>query len=165
MDYEKAAAFWEAKDAHAVRMEKGALFAEMEKFILAHNTCALASACGDFVRCTPIEYNYYEEKFWLFSEGGQKFRALKGNKNVCLAIFDAYTGFGKLGGMQISGTAAIIAPGTAAYGALAAYKKIPLEKLPHALYLICVTPARIEFLWSGFKKLGVDVRQHLDFGK
>jgi hypothetical protein len=105
------------------------------------------------------------QEFWFFSEGGQKFRALKGNKNVCLAIFDAYTGFGKLGGMQISGTAAIIAPGTAAYGALAAYKKIPLEKLPHALYLICVTPARIEFLWSGFKKLGVDVRQHLDFGK
>ena len=99
MDYEQAASYWEEKDSRSVKMERGALLAVMEEFIAAHNTCALATGCGTFVRCTPIEYSYLNGKFWMLSEGGLKFRALAGNSNVCLAIFDPYSGFGALGGM------------------------------------------------------------------
>lgn len=164
MDFEKAASYWEEKDAQSVKMEQGALRTEMEKFIEAHNTCTLATGCGDFVRCTPIEYCYRHEKFWMLSEGGLKFRALKNNKNVCMAIYDPYSGFDKLGGMQIAGTAKLVEPMSEEYLDLLAFKKIPaenLKKLPQELHLICVTPVQIDFLWSGFKKMGYSSRQHL----
>jgi len=166
MDYEKAESYWQEKDTKTVSMEQVALLAEMKKFILAHNTCALATGFGEFVRCTPIEYSFMDEKFWMLSEGGLKFHALKNNKNVCIAIYDPYDGFGKLGGMQITGTAKMIEPMSEEYLSLLAFKKIPVEslkKLPHELHLVCVTPSRIDFLWSEFKKLGYDSRQHLTF--
>ncbi len=164
MDYKKAAAYWTEKDEKADRMDRDALLAQIEKFINAHNTCALATGCGDFVRCTPIEYNYKEGKFWLLTEGGLKFCGLEGNKNVCLAIYNSFTGLGQLGGMQISGTAELVEPWTDEYMDLLAFKKIPadnLKKLPTTLYLIKVTPTRIDFVSSEFKKLGFDSRQHL----
>ena len=166
MDFEKAAFYWEEKDAQSVKMEQGALRIEMEKFIEAHNTCALATGMGDFVRCTPIEYSYQYEKFWMLSEGGLKFRALKNNKSICLAIYDPYSGFDKLGGMQIAGTAKLVEPMSKEYQDLLAFKRIPAEslrKLQHELHLICVTPTQIDFLWSGFKKMGCGPRQHLVF--
>ena len=133
---------------------------------MAHNTCALATGCGDFVRCTPIEYNYKEGKFWLFSEGGLKFRGLEGNKNVCLAIYDSYTGFGKVKGMQVTGTAELVEPWTNEYIDLLAFKKIKAEKLKQlqvTMYLIKVTPTCIDFLSSELANMGFDSRQHLCF--
>lgn len=164
MDYQKAAAYWVDKELHAVRMESGALFAEMEKFIQAHNTCALATGFDNFVRCTPIEYNYKDRKFWLLSEGGQKFYALSYNKGVCLAIYDGFSGFDRLGGMQVTGTAELVKPWSDEYLDVLVFKKLStenLKKLPQTLYLIKVTPTRIDYLWSGFKALGFDLRQHL----
>lgn len=58
MDYQKAASYWEEKDT--VKMEKSKLIQEVEEFIASHNTCALATGCDDFVRCTPIEYTYMD---------------------------------------------------------------------------------------------------------
>ena len=164
MDYRKAASYWMEKDAQEVQMEREALLAKIEKFIIAHNTCAMATGCGDFVRCTPIEYNYKGGIFWMLSEGGQKFRALEGNKNVCLSIYDAYTGFNQLAGMQITGIAELVEPWSAEYMDLLALKKIPaekLKKLPHTMHLIKITPTSIDFLWSEFKKMGFGSRQHL----
>jgi hypothetical protein len=166
MDYEKAASFWEEKDAQSKRMDKKALMDAAEKFIAGHNTCALAAAGGGIVRCTPIEYSYRDGCFWMFSEGGMKFRALKENKNVCLAIYDGYNGFGGLGGMQVTGTAELVEPWSAEYKAAVDFKKIPHEALRgigHTMYLIKVTPACMDFLNSDFKKEGFDSRQHIDF--
>ena len=164
MDYKKAATYWMEKDGNANRMDDDVLLARIEKYISAHNTCALATGCGDFIRCTPIEYNYKDGRFWLFTEGGLKFRGLEDNKNVCLAIYDSYTGFGKLGGMQISGIAELVEPWTEEYMDLLAFKKLSadsLKKLPATLYLIKVTPTRIDFLSSEFTNLGFNPRQSL----
>lgn len=164
MDYKKAASYWIEKDAKAVPMDPEALLTYIEKFIIAHNTCAMATGCGDFIRCTPIEYSYKDGRFWLLSEGGLKFQGLEGNKNVCLAIYDGYTGFGQLGGMQITGTAELVEPWSGEYKDLLAFKKISeenLKKLPITMHLIKVTPTRIDFLSSEFKNLGFDSRQHL----
>lgn len=165
-DYEQAARYWAEKDAGAKRMERGELLAAAEKFILAHNTCALATGSGGFVRCTPIEYSYAGGCFLMMSEGGLKFRALAENKSVCLAIFDAYDGFGTLGGMQVAGTAQLVEPFSPEYLAHLERRKIPesaVRALNHPMHLIKVTPERIDFLSSAFKKLGFDSRQHIDF--
>jgi hypothetical protein len=80
MDYSEAAEYWNKKDADAVKMDRAEILEEAEKFINAHNTCALAAGSGEFVRCTPLEYSWRGGKFWIMSEGGEKFRALEKNK-------------------------------------------------------------------------------------
>jgi hypothetical protein len=102
-EYQKAAEYWKTKDKTGAAVEKDRLRERMEEYINANNTCALATGTGDFVRCTPIEYAWHDQAFWMFTEGGEKFLALEKNKNVCLAIYDKYSGFGTVKGMQVSG--------------------------------------------------------------
>ncbi len=164
MDYQKAASYWEEKDT--VKMEKSKLIQEVEKFIASHNTCALATGCDDFVRCTPIEYTYMDRKFWMLSEGGLKFKALEKNKKVCLAIYDSFSGFGTLGGMQITGMAELVEPWSEEYLSLLKFKHIAadkLRKMPGTMYAIKITPVQVEYLSSSLKKKGYDSRQRLDW--
>lgn len=164
MDYQKAAVYWEEKEKSSVKMEQAELLEEMRSFIRAHNTCALATGYGSQVRCTPIEYTWLDNCFWLLSEGGKKFMALEHNKNVCLAIYDSYAGFGKLGGMQVEGTVEMIEPWSEPYLKLLEYKHIPaenLKKLPNVMHLIRVKPVHIDFLNSSLKEKGVSVRQQI----
>ncbi len=164
MDYEKAASYWEEKDRESAAMDRDMLLREIEQFAEAHNMCALATGCEEFIRCTPIEYTYWNGAFWLLSEGGMKFRALQKNKKVGLAIFDGYSGFHALAGMQVMGTAEMVEPWSEAYLGVLANKKIPAEnlrKLSHTMYCIKITPIRIDFLCSEFKKMGFDSRQSL----
>lgn len=164
MNYKEAAAYWDRKDSEAVHMEPKALLEKMEKFISAHNTCALATGCETLIRCTPIEYTYKDRKFWMLSEGGLKFQALEKNRKVCLAIYDSFEGFGRLAGMQVTGEVEMVEPWSEEYLNLLAFKKIDaerLKKMSHTLYLIKVEPIQIDFLWSGFQKDGYDCRQCL----
>lgn len=106
-EYESAANYWIEKDAASKHMPREQFGEAIDAFLAAHNTCALATGAGSFVRNTPLEYNYFDGEIWIFSEGGLKFKALAQNKNVCLAIFDAY-GAAPLAGMQIMGTAELV---------------------------------------------------------
>lgn len=163
-EFDEAAEHWIKKDADNVKMGNDELKKEAEAYINSKNVCALATGSGDFIRCTPIEYTYHEDAFWMFSEGGLKFRGLKDNKNVCLAIYDPYHGFNSLKGMQVSGTALIVEPFSEEYVKAAEFKKIPLEalkKLDPPMNLIKVIPEEIEFLNSDFKDKGYSGRQKL----
>jgi uncharacterized pyridoxamine 5'-phosphate oxidase family protein len=164
MDYQAAANYWIIKDRDSVKMEKDELQKAIESFIGEHKVCALATATGDFVRCTPIEYNYIDNCFYLFSEGGMKFKALKDNKNVCLSIYEENAEFGKLSGLQVTGTAELVEPWSEEYTKIVEIKKIPvdaLKKLPSPMNLIKVVPKVMDFLKSDLKKDGFSPRQQL----
>lgn len=162
-EYVKAAEYWKNKEQ--VKMPEELLKQAVAAYINENNTCALATGTGDYVRCTPIEYSYHEGKFWMFSEGGEKFIGLEKNPNVCLAIYDKYNSFGTLKSLQVMGEAELIEPFSDRYKAHAEYKKIPisaLEKLETPMHLICVTPVKIEVLCSDFKKNSYGIRQTLE---
>lgn len=94
----------------------------------------------------------------------KKFIGLEKNENVCLAIYDKYEGFGNLKSLQVMGKAELIEPFSDAYNRHAEIKKIPLsalEKLESPMHLICVTPIKIEVLFSDLKKDGYSSRQRL----
>lgn len=163
-EYQAAIHYWEEKDAVSVKLEPDKLRSMVEEYIQVNNTCALATGTGDYVRCTPIEYSWHDNCFWLFSEGGKKFIGLQENPHVCLAIYDRYEGFGKLHGMQVMGLAELVEPFSEAYNAHAAWKNISLEalgRLPSPMHLIRICPTRIECLFSDFKQLGCSPRQTL----
>lgn len=163
MDYDMAASFWERKGSE-FPMEDSELRGAIDAFVGRHKICALATGSGEFVRNTPIEYNYTGGKFWLFSEGGLKFKALKDNKNVCIAIYEESSDMGSLRGMQIYGVAEVIEHFSDDYNKLLEYKKISVDavrNMPEPINLIKVIPKEIDFLNSDFKKNGFDARQHL----
>lgn len=73
--FERAAQHWNNKERIAMPQE--VLRQAVTAYVSANNTCALATGTGDYVRCTPIEYSFYDDKFWRFSEGGEKFIGLE----------------------------------------------------------------------------------------
>ena len=101
----------------------------------------------------------------MFSEGGLKFMALRDNKNVSMAIYDEYSGFDNLSGLQIQGTAELITAGTDEYFQVMDHKKLSndaFDKMENPMHLIKVTPKSMDYLNSELKKLGYDTRQHID---
>ena len=163
MDYDKAANHWIEKDRDSAKMKENVLKAKINAFIEGHNTCALATASSDGVRCTPIEYNYSDDCFYFFSEGGLKFKGLKENKHVGIAIYEPYSGFANLKSLQIEGMASMIEPFSDEYLKIMAIKKIPVEtmkKLPCPMNLIKVEPKKFDYLDSNLKKEGYGSRQH-----
>ena len=164
-EYEQAANYWIAKETEARCMPEDELRAEVDAFLSGHDVCALACGSGDFVRCTPLEYAWRDGAFWIFSEGGLKFRALAQNRNASLAVFEPNCKFGKLMSVQVTGTAQVIDPESDDFAAATAARGLPagaLDKLRKMLHLIKVEPSRIDFLCSDLKTRGYDSRQWLE---
>lgn len=137
-----------------------------EEFLKKHNTCALATGYLRGVRATPIEYTYNDGKLYLLSEGGQKFYYILQNPNVSVSVFDSFTGFDELNGMQIQGTADFIEPNSEEYNLVIKQKGLGsevLNKFDISLHMIKIKIQKIEYDWSGFKKSGFDTKQILTF--
>ena len=165
IDYDAAASFWTEKDRESVRMDRAALMERITAFLSEHNTCALATASADGVRNTPIEYCYVDGSFYFFSEGGRKFLGLKENKHVGIAVFEPYSGFGKLKGLQVEGTAEMVEPFSQEYLKLMEHRKIPVDamkRLPQPMHLIKVVPRTYDYLDSGLKDEGYGSRQRVE---
>lgn len=165
IDFEKAASYWSDKESEAKRMPAKDLCVEIKKFVDRHKVGCLATSLPDgFVRNTPIEYQCFQGAFWMFSEGGLKFKALEHNLNVAFSIFDQDPSFGSLAGLQVMGLASVVAPWSETYVRAVEHKGIEVEKLkktPVTLNLICVRPVRMDYLCSDLKKQGYDSRQWL----
>ena len=168
-EYKEAATYWTSKERKEMPTDQ--LRPIVEEYLSAGSVCALATGTGDYVRCTPLEYSFHDGKFWIFTEGGEKFIGLEKNDNVSLAVFDKNPSFGELKSVQVMGKAAIIEPMSAEYVSHAEYKKVPvaaLQKLfdqDRPMHLICITPVKMDVIFSDFKKQGYDVRQVLDFSR
>lgn len=165
MDYKAAAEFWLAKDQDAVKMPQDALAKELDTFLHEQKVCTLAAADGDFVRCTPLTYAYREGTFYIFSEGGLKFRALAKNKNVALEIHAEYHGVGSAKSVQVTGVAEVIGADDRDFVAradAAGMNGASLQKM--GLFLIVVKAQKLEYLNSALRERGYCPRQSLEMG-
>lgn len=152
------------KDKGKNVMETHKLKGYIDDFIEKHNTCALATGHDNNVRVTPIEYLYMNDCLYIISEGGEKFINLINNPNVSICIYDSYKNMNELAGMQIMGTSEMIKIGSDEYISVLTKKGLKYENimaLPISLNLIKVNIKLVEFLWSGFVKLGYDAKQIL----
>ena len=165
-EYKKAINYWSKKESKT--MPADMLKPVVEQFLSNSAVCALATGTGNYVRCTPLEFSYHDGKFWIFTEGGQKFIGLEKNKNVSLAVFDKNPNFGELKSVQVMGKAELIEPMSDEYITHAEYKKVPvaaLKKLAdksEPMHLLCITPTSMDALFSDFKKQGYDSRQKIE---
>ena len=176
MNYEAAARFWLEKDKDAVKMLPDELRKELDAFLKGEKVCTLAVADGNFVRCTPLTYTYREGRFYIFSEGGLKFRALAKNKNVALEVHAEYHGPGSAKSVQVTGEALVIGADDEDFIArevigaddrdfvaradAAGMNGASLKKM--GLILIVVTARKLEYLNSELRKRGYCPRQCMD---
>lgn len=165
-DYIEASRYWSRREAELKRMPERELFKRMEGFLQTHNTCALATGSGTFVRCTPVEYEYFGGRLWIVTEGGLKFAALKDNKKVSIAVYEPYRDFDSIKGLQITGTAEVAEPGSGAFEEYGRHraKEGSGAPLPQGLYLLAVVPEKIEAVFGEFLELGYSARQSIEFG-
>lgn len=166
MDYQKASEYWNRKDEKNLVLEQEELYKRIEAFILFHNALALATGYMDEVRCTPVESNDYNHAFYLFSEGGEKFRYLEKKNNVSASIFDSYHGFGKIHSLQITGKASILEEDDEEFSSACEKKglnRTAIKKMSLEFHFIKITPSKYEFLGSDLKKEGYSNRQKYVF--
>ena len=163
-EYEKIINLWNEKDKTGKKAPAEQVEQAILDYIQENKTCALATGSGDYVRCTPVDYVFYADAFWILTEGGMKFKGLETNPNVSLAIFDKDGKFGNLKGLQIMGTAEIAEPFSEDYLKIAEIRKIPvkaLKQLTLPMNLLKITPTEFILLDSAFKKQGFDSREIL----
>ncbi|MCI7327170.1 MAG: pyridoxamine 5'-phosphate oxidase family protein [Hornefia butyriciproducens] len=153
--YKQAESFWTRKDEAEKKLNADVLYDWIDKFLSSHKILALATAAGNFVRCTPLEYSWHDDTIWIFTEGGLKFRALRENKHVSAAVFETNASFGGLKSLQIEGTVEIVEMFSDEYKKAAEFRRIPLKtlkKLEEPMWLLKITPSEITCLNSDFKK-------------
>ena len=67
-------------------MPTDALKARIDDFLAAHNTLALATGCGNWVRCTLLEYLRVNGALYILTEGGLKFKGIWWNGAISAAV-------------------------------------------------------------------------------
>ncbi|HWQ20022.1 MAG TPA: flavodoxin domain-containing protein, partial [Methanotrichaceae archaeon] len=152
------------KDGKGKKMPRDDLKPLVEKFLLSHNTCALATGHSNWIRSTPLEYSYQDGFIYIITEGGEKFAHILMNENVSLAVYNSYESMANLGGIQITGKASISGRGSQAYKTALSLKGVAEERIDALAIEMNVVQVRIEkaeFLNSEFKDLGYDIKQIL----
>lgn len=152
-------------ESNSVKLDNVSLQKAIDDYVSGKNTCTLTCGVCEFIRSTPIEYMYYNNCFYFFTEGGMKFKGILQNPNVSICIYDEYSGMKNLKGLQISGKAELISIGSDEYKELLMKRNLSYEnisKLPINLNLLKVYPMKFEFLNSDFKEAGVDTKQVLE---
>lgn len=163
MDFDSASKYWIEKDRDGKKLSREVLLPRIEAFIKSHNTLALATGYQDEVRCTPVEYFYHDGKFYIFSEGGIKFRYLKDNLNVSASVFDSYTGFSSIHSLQMQAKVTVVEEEKELYEILALKGISPAVFSKLSVHLLRLDVTSYDFLDSDLKKEGYSNRQHLDF--
>ena len=151
---------------NARSMPEAELRSHIMKFLLSHNTCTLCTGHDNEVRATPIEYSCKDGALYLLSEGGEKFAHLLLNPRVSVAVYDAYSGFSRLCGLQISGVAQIVPAQCEEYYEALLLKGLnreQLKKLPVTLHVIRIDLETCEFLCSDLAKDGCEIKQTILF--
>ena len=166
LDMEHFKSYWAEQQKGAKHMESEKVLKHIDGFIKSHDTCALATCTGDYVRCTPMEYIYMDGEFYLYSEGGNKFICLENNLNVSVSIYEYHGDRNDSHGLQIAGRAELYPPRCELFKKVLAFVGIPYDSLKASetdAVLIKITPEMYEMYDTDFVKQGFDVRQYYSF--
>ena len=135
--------------------------AEIERFIMSHTTCSLATASVLGVRNTPLGYSYIDGIFYFVSEGGEKFAHMALSDDVSLCIYDEFEPQKPVRGLQVSGKAKIFEEGSDEQRSALLKMKLDDEAGSAGLNCFAVIPDSFEFLASEHANKGLRAKQVL----
>lgn len=75
-------------------------------FLASRSNGSLGTCLNQMPRSSPVRYFLGRNlTIYILSAGGEKFRAIKQNPNVCLLVNTEYTGYTRIKGVQVFGKA------------------------------------------------------------
>lgn len=79
---------------------------EIIDFLRQHKSGSLATCMGNIPRSSPVLYFLGRQMdIYILSAGGEKFRAIAENPNICLLVNTEYINFRRIKGVQVFGRA------------------------------------------------------------
>jgi uncharacterized protein len=79
---------------------------EISNFLKEHKSGSLATIINDVPRSSPVQYYLGDNmNLYITSAGGEKFKAIDQNNNVCLLVNTNYLDYTRIKGVQIFGKA------------------------------------------------------------
>jgi len=118
----------------------------------------LATGAGPNIRATTIGYSYRDGHVYAFCEGAEKFANILLNDRVALAFYR----MPEKDGLQASGTATIVYPGTRAYRdmcALLGQDHDRLMSLPFHLNGLDIKLHKVEYYRANLREQGYESKQ------
>jgi hypothetical protein len=144
-----------AKNLHVRTMPREELKKRVEAILQSEPYLVLCTGAGTQVRGTTIGYRYLDGVVYAFCEGSEKYANLLLNPNVCLAVWT----MPEKEGLQVSGTAEIVYPGTEAYRQYCLklgrdYNRY--NNLPFQLNLVVIRLHKAEYYLAALKDEGYE---------
>lgn len=88
------------------RISAGELKVLIKEFLKEHKDGSLATCMNNIPRCSPVQYVVGNNlDIYIFSAGGEKFKAISQNPNVCLLVNTEFINFRQIKGVQVFGIA------------------------------------------------------------
>lgn len=133
------------------RMSPLELKEHVKGFLKEHKDASMATCMNNIPRSSPVQYFMDEElNIYITSAGGDKFKAIEGNPNVCLLVNTEYINYRKIKGVQIFGKATTSLRDSKIYEEAMMYSPEPylLENEKKSLKVIKIVPEEIVYLDS-----------------
>ncbi|MBS4539490.1 pyridoxamine 5'-phosphate oxidase family protein [Clostridium sp. D2Q-11] len=88
------------------KLSKNELTREIHDVLNEHRSGTLATVLGDYPRSSPVIYfTGNDMDIYILSAGGDKFRAIEKNNNVCFLVNTEYIDYKRIKGLQVFGKA------------------------------------------------------------
>jgi len=120
-------------------------------FLKEHKSGALATVFDGRPRCSPIQYFVGDEMdIYIVSAGGDKFKAIEQNSEVCLVVNTEYINFRKIKGVQVFGKATTSLVNRTLFEEALKYTSEPymFEMNRELLNIIKIVPDKVVYLDS-----------------
>jgi len=120
-------------------------------FLKEHKSGALATLLDSSPRCSPVQYFVGDEMdIYIVSAGGDKFKAIEQNSEVCLLVNTEYISFRKIKGVQVFGKASTSLVNRTLFDEALRYSSEPFmfEMNRESLNIIKIVPNKVVYLDS-----------------
>ena len=120
-------------------------------FLKQYKSAALATCLGDNPRCSPVQYFMGEDMdIYVVSAGGEKFKAIEENPNVCLLVNTEYIDYRRIKGVQVFGTATTSMENKDLFNEVLKYAPEPyiIETVKETVNIIKIIPNQVVYLDS-----------------
>lgn len=133
------------------RMTAEELKQKIWEFLKEHKEGALATCLNNVPRSSPVQYVVGDDlTVYILSAGGEKFKAISQNPNVCLLVNTNYINYRQIKGVQIFGKATTSMDNPQLFDEAKKYHPDPyqLEHEQRELKIIRIEPEEIVYLDS-----------------
>ncbi|WP_432664686.1 pyridoxamine 5'-phosphate oxidase family protein [Wukongibacter baidiensis] len=130
-------------------MTSSELKGEILDFLKEHKSASLATSLNGVPRSSPVQYFLGDNMdIYILSAGGDKFKAIEENHNVCLLVNTEYLNYRRIKGVQVFGNATTSVEDNALKNEAHKYCFDHYQHEKDNLKVIKITPSEVVYLDS-----------------